>query len=89
MDEFRLERLEELATLIQKCYRGYKARVNWTKLKVSQRVISTYWKKWKDKSNISEMKQRKQQEWAAITIQRYYMEWQVGTAFSHGLNKNV
>jgi hypothetical protein len=43
-----------------------------------QIIISSYWKRWKDKSNILEVKQRRREEWAATTIQRCYRACQVG-----------
>ena len=56
LEDWRRERLEELATLIQKIWRGHRARRNWAKLRDSQIVICTYWKRWKDKSHITELK---------------------------------
>lgn len=73
----RRERIDELATLIQKTYRGYQARLKWQKLRDSQIVISTCWKRWKDKSHISELKQRRQAEWASLVVQKYFRLWQV------------
>jgi len=79
LEELRRERLDELATLIQKTYRGYVIRQKWHRLRGSQIVISNYWKKWKDKSNIMELKQRRREDWAATTIQRSYRSFQVNT----------
>jgi hypothetical protein len=42
-----------------------------------QIVISTYWKRWKDKSHITELKQRRKQEWAVVIVQKHYRRWQV------------
>lgn len=77
LEDWRRERLEELATLIQKIWRGHRARRNWAKLRDSQIVICTYWKRWKDKSHITELKQRRKQEWAVVIIQKHYRRWQV------------
>ena len=53
------------------------ARQNWVKLRDSQIVISTYWKRWKDKSHITELKMRRKQEWAVVIVQKHYRRWQV------------
>ena len=42
-----------------------------------QIVICTYWKRWKDKSHITELKQRRKQEWAVVIIQKHYRRWQI------------
>ena len=73
----RRERIDELATLIQKIFRGYMSRLKWQKLRESQVVISTCWKRWKDKSHISESKQRRQEEWATLVVQKYFRLLQV------------
>jgi len=77
LEEWRKDRLDELATVIQKIYRGWRARQSWNKLRESQIVICTYWKRWKDKSHITELKQRRKQEWAVVIIQKYYRRWQL------------
>ena len=41
-------------------------------LRESQIVICTYWKRWKDKSHITELKQRRKQEWAVVILQKHY-----------------
>ena len=73
----RRERIDELATLIQKIYRGHLTRLKFQKLRESQVVISTCWKRWKDKSHISESKQRRQENWATLIIQKFFRLWQV------------
>ena len=77
LEEFRRERLDELATIIQKLWRGHNPRQRWCKLHDSQIVISKSWKKWKDKAHIDEMQQRRIEDQAAFIIQRYFKTWLV------------
>ena len=77
LEEWRRDRVDELVVLIQKIWRGWHARQNWVKLRDSQIVISTYWKRWKDKSHITELKMRRKQEWAVVIVQKHYRRWQV------------
>ena len=77
LEEMRRERIDELATLIQKIYRGHLTRLKFQKLRESQVVISTCYKRWKDKSHISESKQRRQENWATLIIQKFFRLWQV------------
>ena len=88
LEEWRRDRVEELVTIIQKVYRGWRARKSWNQLRESQIVICTYWKRWKDKSHITELKVRRKQEWAVIIIQKHYRRWQVArwlTSLAHSL----
>ena len=77
LEEFRRERIDELATILQKLWRGYYTRQKWTKLHKSQVVISSCWKQWKDKTQIDEMKQRRIEDSAAFVIQKALKMWQV------------
>jgi len=77
LEEFRRERLDELVTNIQKLWRGFNTRHKWSKLHNSQIVISSCWKRWKDKSHIDEMKQRRREHWATLIIQKNMKSWQV------------
>ena len=85
LEEWRRDRVDELVVLIQKIWRGWHARQNWVKLRDSQIVISTYWKRWKDKSHITELKMRRKQEWAVVIVQKHYRRWQVASHFSNHL----
>ncbi|XP_059080796.1 uncharacterized protein LOC131878708 isoform X1 [Tigriopus californicus] len=71
LEEYRREKIDDLATMIQKTYRGYIHRKKWDRLKNSQVIISTYWKRWKDHANIVELKQRRKEEWAALVLQHF------------------
>ena len=77
LEELRRERIDELATMIQKIFRGFTCRLKIRKLQESQMVIATCWKKWKDKSHISEIKQRRHEEWATLIVQKCFKGWQV------------
>ena len=88
LEEMRRERIDELATLIQKIYRGHLTRLKFQKLRESQVVISTCWKRWKDKSHISESKQRRQEDWATLIIQKFFRLWQVCLFVCSGVKAN-
>ena len=77
LEEFRRERIDELATMIQKLWRGHHTREKWNKLHKSQMVISNCWKQWKDKSHIEEERQRRLENEAAFVIQKTLKSWQV------------
>ena len=77
LEEMRRERIDELAVLIQKTFRGYLCKLKWMRLRDSQIKISNCWKKWKDKSHVTELKQRRQEEWATLVVQKYFRLWQV------------
>ena len=79
LEEFRRAKIDDLAVIIQKTFRGYIGRKRWVKLRDSQIVISTFWKRWKDKSNIVDLKQKRKEEWAVIVIQKCFRNWQVST----------
>lgn len=83
LEEYRRAKVDDLATLIQKNYRGYRNRQKWSKLKDSQIVISNFWKRWKDKSNIVELKQRRIEAKAAAIIQRFFRTWLVSAIRVH------
>jgi myosin heavy subunit len=47
LEEFRRERLEDLAVLLQKMWRGYKQRKEFLLKKHSQIVIASAWRSWR------------------------------------------
>uniref|UniRef100_T1IUX4 Myosin motor domain-containing protein n=1 Tax=Strigamia maritima TaxID=126957 RepID=T1IUX4_STRMM len=47
MEDYRRLRLDELATLIQKTYRGWKQRKKFLTAKNSQTLIAAQWRRWK------------------------------------------
>ncbi len=89
LEVWRRERIEELVVLIQKLWRGFIARRNWAKLRDSQVVISTYWKRWKDKTHVTELKLRRRTEWAVLLIQKHYRFWQVSHVTEISLRMSV
>ncbi|XP_054257245.1 unconventional myosin-Ib-like, partial [Macrosteles quadrilineatus] len=48
LEEFRRERLEDLATLIQKIWRGYRERKHFLRKKRSQIIIAAAWRSWRE-----------------------------------------
>ncbi len=89
LEVWRRERIEELVVLIQKLWRGFIARRNWAKLRDSQVVISTYWKRWKDKTHVTELKLRRRTEWAVLLIQKHYRFWQVSHVTGLNLRMSI
>lgn len=77
LEEFRRERIDELATMVQKLWRGYHTRQKWDKLHKSQMVISTCWKQWKGKTHVDEMRQARIENAASFVIQKALKSWQV------------
>uniref|UniRef100_A0A1B6FW06 Myosin motor domain-containing protein n=1 Tax=Cuerna arida TaxID=1464854 RepID=A0A1B6FW06_9HEMI len=47
LEEFRRERLEDLATLIQKIWRGYRQRKDFLRRRRSQIIIAAAWRSWR------------------------------------------
>ncbi|GJQ73930.1 Myo1C [Trypoxylus dichotomus] len=75
LEDFRRSRLHDLALLIQKCYRGYRQRRKYQKMKHSQMIIASAWRSWRAKEEFRILKHRKETEWAAKIIQRHYIQW--------------
>uniref|UniRef100_A0A7M4EXH8 Myosin IB n=1 Tax=Crocodylus porosus TaxID=8502 RepID=A0A7M4EXH8_CROPO len=64
LEDLRKQRLEDLATLIQKIYRGWKCRTHFLLMKKSQIVIASWYRRYKIKSS-------------AIVVQSYIRGWKV------------
>jgi myosin heavy subunit len=47
LEEFRRERLEDLAVLLQKMWRGYRQRREFLLKKHSQVIIASAWRSWR------------------------------------------
>uniref|UniRef100_A0A8C6Z694 Myosin IB n=1 Tax=Nothoprocta perdicaria TaxID=30464 RepID=A0A8C6Z694_NOTPE len=65
LEDLRKQRLEDLATLIEKIYRGWKCRTRFLLMKKSQIVIASWYRRYKTKSS-------------AVTVQSYIRGWKVG-----------
>nr|CAD7586434.1 unnamed protein product [Timema genevievae] len=75
LEEFRRVRLEDLAVLIQKLWRGYRQRKKFLLMKRSQTIIASAWRSWRAREEYRILKHRKQVEWAVGVIQRHYICW--------------
>uniref|UniRef100_A0A8D0F4Q9 Myosin IB n=1 Tax=Strix occidentalis caurina TaxID=311401 RepID=A0A8D0F4Q9_STROC len=64
LEDQRKQRLEDLATLIEKIYRGWKCRTRFLLMKRSQIVIASWYRRYKIKSS-------------AIIVQSYIRGWKV------------
>uniref|UniRef100_A0A8C0B827 Myosin IB n=1 Tax=Buteo japonicus TaxID=224669 RepID=A0A8C0B827_9AVES len=62
LEDLRKQRLEDLATLIEKIYRGWKCRTRFLLMKKSQIVIASWYRRYKIKSS-------------AIIVQSYIRGW--------------
>ncbi|CAG0889537.1 unnamed protein product [Darwinula stevensoni] len=75
LEEFRSERMYDLATVIQKVWRGWRHR-NWLRqARWSQTVIARAWRKWRRRRRMREVHWRHRAQWAAVAIQRCYFSW--------------
>ncbi|XP_066902706.1 unconventional myosin-Ib isoform X2 [Halyomorpha halys] len=75
LEEFRRERLEDLATLMQKTWRGYRERKVFLKKKESQIIIASAWRSWRAREEYRILKRRKLVDWAVRVIQRHFIRW--------------
>ncbi|KAG8231561.1 hypothetical protein J437_LFUL011739 [Ladona fulva] len=75
LEEFRRERLEDLATLLQKVWRGWRRRRQFLLMKKSQIIIASAWRSWRAREEYRILKHRKQVEWAVNVIQKHYLSW--------------
>ncbi|XP_045110459.1 unconventional myosin-Ia-like isoform X3 [Portunus trituberculatus] len=60
LEEYRRERFEDLAILVQKTYRGWRDRRHYRALRAAQLTIATCWRSWKAKQqNPEEQKEKR------------------------------
>ncbi|XP_074158926.1 unconventional myosin-Ib isoform X1 [Sminthopsis crassicaudata] len=69
LEDLRKRRLEDLATLIQKIYRGWKCRTHFLLMKKSQIVIAAWYRRY------SQQKKYQQIKSSAIVIQSFIRGW--------------
>uniref|UniRef100_A0A2K6T8T6 Myosin IB n=1 Tax=Saimiri boliviensis boliviensis TaxID=39432 RepID=A0A2K6T8T6_SAIBB len=69
LEDLRKQRLEDLATLIQKIYRGWKCRTHFLLMKKSQIVIAAWFRRF------AQQKRYQQTKSSALVIQSYIRGW--------------
>ncbi|XP_013367673.1 PREDICTED: unconventional myosin-Ib isoform X4 [Chinchilla lanigera] len=69
LEDLRKQRLEDLATLIQKIYRGWKCRTHFLLMKKSQIVIAAWYRRY------SQQKRYQQIKASALVVQSYIRGW--------------
>ncbi|CAH2306620.1 unconventional myosin-Ib isoform X2 [Pelobates cultripes] len=69
LEELRKERLEDLATLIQKIYRGWKCRTSFLLMKKSQIVVAAWVRRYLQQNNYKRIKR------STIVVQSYTRGW--------------
>uniref|UniRef100_A0A2K6PHK8 Unconventional myosin-Ib n=1 Tax=Rhinopithecus roxellana TaxID=61622 RepID=A0A2K6PHK8_RHIRO len=69
LEDLRKQRLEDLATLIQKIYRGWKCRTHFLLMKKSQIVIAAWYRRY------AQQKRYQQTKSSALVIQSYIRGW--------------
>ncbi|XP_075790322.1 unconventional myosin-Ib isoform X4 [Pelodiscus sinensis] len=69
LEDLRKQRLEDLATLIQKIYRGWKCRTRFLVMKRSQIVIASWYRRY------AQQKKYQQTKRSAIVVQSYIRGW--------------
>ncbi|XP_073162320.1 unconventional myosin-Ib isoform X5 [Lepidochelys kempii] len=69
LEDLRKQRLEDLATLIQKIYRGWKCRTRFLLMKRSQIVIASWYRRYAQQKKYQRIKS------SAIVVQSYIRGW--------------
>uniref|UniRef100_A0A452SS89 Unconventional myosin-Ib n=1 Tax=Ursus americanus TaxID=9643 RepID=A0A452SS89_URSAM len=71
LEDLRKQRLEDLATLIQKIYRGWKCRTHFLLMRKSQIVIAAWYRRYAQQKRYQQIKS------SALVIQSYIRGWKV------------
>ncbi|XP_045150869.1 unconventional myosin-Ib isoform X2 [Echinops telfairi] len=69
LEDLRKQRLEDLATLIQKIYRGWKCRTHFLLMKKSQVVIAAWYRRYSQQKRYQQIKR------SALVVQSYIRGW--------------
>ncbi|NXE90600.1 MYO1B protein, partial [Menura novaehollandiae] len=69
LEDLRKQRLEDLATLIEKIYRGWKCRTRFLLMKKCQIVIASWYRRYAQQKKYQKIKS------SAITVQSYIRGW--------------
>ncbi|XP_067617523.1 unconventional myosin-Ia isoform X2 [Eurosta solidaginis] len=77
LEQFRRERINELAILIQTKFRRFVARKRYLRMRQSQIIIASAWRTWRARKEYTVMKYKRQVHWAVDVIARYYRHWKI------------
>ncbi|XP_029406672.2 unconventional myosin-Ia isoform X2 [Bactrocera dorsalis] len=77
LEQFRRERINELAILIQTKFRMYVARKHFMRMRQSQIIIASAWRTWQARKEYTVMKYKRQVHWAVDIISKYYRHWKI------------
>lgn len=75
LEEYRRQRLNDIATIIQSIWRKFSARKKFLRMRRSQIIIATAWRIYKKRRENSLIKSKRQIDWAVEIIQRHYIQW--------------
>ncbi|XP_065207437.1 unconventional myosin-Ia [Planococcus citri] len=75
LEEFRRQRLNDIAVILQSTWRKFSLRRRFQKLRRSQIIIANAWKKYKKRREFGLIKCKRQIDWAVEIIQRHYIQW--------------
>uniref|UniRef100_A0A8B9E7B3 Unconventional myosin-Ib n=1 Tax=Anser cygnoides TaxID=8845 RepID=A0A8B9E7B3_ANSCY len=81
LEDLRKQRLEDLATLIEKIYRGWKCRTRFLLMKKSQIVIAAWYRRYAQQKKYQKIKS------SAIIVQSYIRGWKMQKYFLEMKNK--
>ncbi|XP_022240517.1 unconventional myosin-Ib-like isoform X3 [Limulus polyphemus] len=89
LEEFRRDRLNELATLIQKTWRGWVQQRKYLRMKKYQTVIAANYLCAKTQEGFHSLKEQKGRNLAALVIQNFFYGWKVRKKYRRYFRKNA